>query len=93
MQFFDTHCHIHFPDYELDPEAVIQAADRSNVTHLICVGCTLPDSQAAVKFVKSHDNVWATIGLHPHEAREYVHDHVALQQACRDLSCTGQALP
>lgn len=76
----DTHCHIQFPDYELDPDAVIAAATEAGVTRLLCVGCTLKDSQAAITFVQDRESAWATVGLHPHEASKYVHDHRALQQ-------------
>jgi TatD DNase family protein len=85
MELVDTHCHIHFPDYELDPEEVIQNAKKAGVTRLLCVGCTLTDSQLAIEMAARHDNIWATIGLHPHEAKEYVHDDHALQQF-RDLA-------
>lgn len=80
MEFVDTHCHIHFPDYQLDPDDVRQQAANDGVTRLICVGCTLSDSQAGVEYASRHDNVWASIGLHPHEASIYVHDHESLQK-------------
>ncbi len=80
MQFIDTHCHIHFPDYELDPEDVLRSAKKENVQKIMAVGCTLTDSKLAIDFANSHDNVWSTIGLHPHEGAEYVHDDLALQQ-------------
>jgi TatD DNase family protein len=85
MQFVDTHCHIQFADYPLDPDEVRQAAADDGVTRLLCVGCTLADSQAAVEYASHHNGVWASIGLHPHEAKEYVGDHHALQQF-RDLA-------
>src|SRR3989344_841306 len=80
MELTDTHCHIHFPDYELDPEETVQNAEKSGVKNLLCVGCSLPDSKLAIDFAEGHQNVWATIGLHPHEGAVYVHDHPALQQ-------------
>lgn len=80
IEFIDTHCHIHFTDYELDPDEVRQEATEAGVTRLICVGCTLSDSQGAIEFAQERDNVWASIGLHPHEAVSYVHDHKKLQQ-------------
>lgn len=80
MELVDTHCHIHFPDYELDPDEAREAAANDGVSRLLCVGCTLPDSRTAIDYAKERDNVWATIGLHPHEASLYVHDHKALQQ-------------
>lgn len=79
-ELVDTHCHIHFPDYELDPDEVREEAEKEGITRLICVGCTLGDSQMAVEYAARHDRVWASIGLHPHEAADYVHDHEKLQK-------------
>jgi TatD DNase family protein len=84
VEFVDTHCHVQFADYEMDPEVAIANAIKVGVTRLMVVGCTLPDSQAATEFAATHQNVWASIGLHPHEGARYVHDHHALQQF-RDL--------
>ena len=80
MEFVDTHCHIHFVDYQLDPEAVLRDAAAAGVTRLIVVGCTLEDSKMAVAFAQKHDNVWASIGLHPHEATVYRGNDLALQE-------------
>lgn len=80
MQFIDTHCHIHFPDYELDPLEVMEAAQAAGVTKLLCVGCTLKDSKLAVSYAKKYPNVWATVGLHPHEAVHYVRNNVKLSE-------------
>ncbi len=91
MEFVDTHCHIHFPDYELDPIDVIDSAAKEGVTRLMCVGCTLKDSEMGITMAQRYSNVWASIGLHPHEAKEYVHDHVALQHF-RDLASKPKVL-
>lgn len=80
MNFIDTHAHIHFPDYELDPQEVLDAAATDGVTKVICVGCTLPDSKLGIYFAAQHPKVWASIGLHPHEGAVYVDDDQALQE-------------
>lgn len=69
MEFVDTHCHIHGEDYELDPDAVISEAEREGVARMICVGTDGQDSRRAVEFVESRKNCWASIGLHPHDAK------------------------
>jgi len=84
LELVDTHCHIHFSDYELNTEDVIKDAFDSKVTRLIAVGCTLEDSVAAVELAKNHNNIWASTGIHPHEAKRYVNDKHALSQF-RDL--------
>lgn len=65
----DTHCHIHSKDYKLDADEVIEAAKSDGVTKLICVGTDEADSKGAIKFSSERQNVWATIGLHPHDAK------------------------
>lgn len=85
IELVDTHCHIQFDDYELDPKEVIEAAQKDGVTRLMCVGCRLEDSEAAVEFSAKYNNIWAAIGLHPHEGAVYVNDQKALQQF-RDLA-------
>ncbi len=85
MNLVDTHCHIHFPDYPLDPEEVIASAAAVGVNRLIVVGCTLTDSKLGVEMANRHENIWSSIGLHPHEGAIYVNDDKALQQF-RDLA-------
>lgn len=80
MRLIDTHAHVHFPDYELDPDEVLEAAAKEGVAKVLCVGCTLADSRLAIEMAGRHDNVWASIGLHPHEGAEYVNDDKALQE-------------
>jgi TatD DNase family protein len=78
MELVDTHCHIHIADYKLDANEVIKRAKNIGVSRLICVGCTLEDSQAGVEFVQDQAGAWAAIGLHPHEAHHYIDDVDAL---------------
>ncbi len=80
----DTHCHIHelegvggvhdkwFSDgVQRTPEAVIAAAVAAGVDRMIVIGTTLRDSELAVRFAQEHHNVWASIGIHPHEAKDH----------------------
>ncbi len=69
MQFIDTHCHIHSADYKLDPTETILNAQNYGVNKMICVGTDVSDSKLAAKFVRSRPNTWASIGLHPHDAK------------------------
>ncbi|CAN5382334.1 hypothetical protein BH10PAT3_BH10PAT3_2530 [soil metagenome] len=80
MELVDTHCHLQFVDFPLDPEDTIRDAAKAGVTRIIAVGCSLEDSRAAVSFADRHKNVWAAIGLHPHEGSVYVRDDNALQE-------------
>ena len=80
MNFVDTHCHIHFPDYALDEEEVYKESLDAGVSKMLVVGCTLEDSKLAIEFSKKHKNAYPTIGIHPHEARKYVKDKKLLEE-------------
>lgn len=61
-----------------DPDLMISEARAAGVSGLLCVGCTPEDSAAAVEFVQSRPDTWASIGIHPHEARKYLENTAAL---------------
>ncbi len=84
-EFVDTHCHVQFDDYELDADQVIADAIDAGVTRMICVGCSLKDSKQAIEFAARHRSIWASVGVHPHEARLYIENEKALQEF-RDLA-------
>lgn len=69
MELVDTHCHIHEPDYALPEKEARQQADSAGVTRLICVGTDETTSAQAIAFAEDKDRVWASIGLHPHDAK------------------------
>jgi TatD DNase family protein len=71
-ELFDTHAHIHFPDYPLDREETWQSARQAGVTRMIAVGCRLEDSRGAVELARGRDGIWASVGIHPHEAEDFL---------------------
>jgi TatD DNase family protein len=72
MEFVDTHCHLHFKDYFTDPDQVVANAKKIGVTKLVNVGTNLEDSKKAIDFAKNIDGVWATAGVHPHDATNFL---------------------
>lgn len=66
----DTHCHIHEDSYSLDTDEVLQHARDANVEKMICVGTDGESSRQALAFASEHHNVFAAIGVHPHEAKD-----------------------
>jgi len=67
MTFTDTHCHIHEESYA-ESERALEDARKHGVKRLICVGTDEKTSAEAVVFAANHDDVWASVGLHPHDA-------------------------
>lgn len=64
----DTHCHLDMTDYHEDLEQVILSAQQSGVRRLITIGIDLSSSRKALALAKQHSNIFASIGIHPHEA-------------------------
>ena len=72
MEFVDTHCHLHFKDYFTDPDQVVVDAKKAGVTKLINVGTSLKDSKRAIDLAQNKNNIWATAGVHPHDASDFL---------------------
>jgi TatD DNase family protein len=68
----DSHAHIDTPRFNVDREAVIQAAFEGGVTRIVDPGCDLASSQFALSLAKAHPGVvFAAVGTHPHDATTY----------------------
>lgn len=68
--FIDTHCHIHESDYTLPVKEVLERAHTAGVEKILCVGTSNASSVAAVEFATKHTEVYAAVGVHPHDATE-----------------------
>ena len=65
MGWFDSHCHV---SYEGVGDDAIAEARAGGVTGIVTVGTDAEQSRAAIDVAAAHDRVWATVGLHPHDA-------------------------
>jgi len=61
----DSHCHIHDTDYPINADDAIESAKKSGVDRIICVGTDAENSQLALDFANNHENVFASVGVHP----------------------------
>jgi len=64
----DTHAHLDSEQYDGDREAVIARAKAAGVGAIVTVGVDLASSRAAVALAQQHAGVYATVGIHPHDA-------------------------
>lgn len=69
MRLIDSHCHIADADFPIERETALIRARDNGVGKIITVGTDEVDSLTAVEFAHQHDLVWATVGVHPHEAK------------------------
>ena len=67
---FDTHAHLHFPDLVEDLDGVLERARAAGVTGMVTIGTDRETNPAAVALAERLDAVYATVGIHPHDAAE-----------------------
>ncbi|TSC72016.1 MAG: TatD DNase family protein [Parcubacteria group bacterium Gr01-1014_38] len=78
----DTHCHVTFPQYDGDRDAVLSRAADAGVRTIVNPGTDLAQSRAAVELAtsRSHDTprIFAGIGVHPHDVGKLTEDDFAI---------------
>lgn len=87
FQLFDTHCHIQSVGQhtgerttrelwakagDTSIDEVIGRAQQAGVAQMVCVGCDLEDSRLAIAAAQNREGLYASIGIHPHEAQHFV---------------------
>jgi len=65
----DSHCHLQDRKFKGEVEEVIRRSREAGVTAMVCVGYDMESSRRAIDIANSHDNIYAAIGVHPHDAR------------------------
>jgi TatD DNase family protein len=69
INYFDIHSHLNFPQFDEDREVVIGKMKEQGIW-TICVGTDPATSAAAVELAAQHENIFATIGIHPTDSSE-----------------------
>jgi TatD DNase family protein len=70
VKLVDSHCHLDDEKFDADREATIARAREVGVERMLAIGTGdgPPDLEAAVRLARRHEFIYATIGVHPHDA-------------------------
>ncbi len=68
MRFVDSHCHLDFPNYQGDLDAVIARAAAAGVTSMLTISTHLSRFSGVLAVAEALPAVVCTVGVHPHEA-------------------------
>ena len=67
----DTHCHLDFPPFDPDRDLVIQRAEEAGISYFINIGSTLESSAASCELAQKYTQIYASVGVHPHDADSF----------------------
>ncbi len=72
----DTHCHLHMDYYDHDREQVIKRMEEEGCPFALTVGIDVEDSVKAVELAHKYPFLWASVGIHPHDASKMDEDAI-----------------
>jgi TatD DNase family protein len=68
VRLIDSHCHLNYPGLVEDEPGVLARARARGVSGFLNISTRRSEWRAVVAAAERHDDVWAAIGVHPHEA-------------------------
>ncbi len=69
----DSHAHIQLEKFDADRGAVLEQAQEAGVHAIMVIGFDLETSRGAIALAEKYDQIYATVGMHPHDAKD-LHD-------------------
>ncbi len=67
----DSHCHLDFDEFDDCREEVIREAQAAGVHTIINIGVDQDSSRKSLELAQTHERIYATVGVHPHDAKTY----------------------
>jgi TatD DNase family protein len=67
----DSHCHLGFPDFAAEREAVIGRAKAAGVETMLTICTRLDQFDGVCAIAEAYDGIWCSVGAHPHEAADH----------------------
>ena len=69
--FIDTHAHLFYPNFNGEIDQVVERANNAGVKYIIVPGTDLATSKKAIELAETYDSVYAAVGVHPHDTKEW----------------------
>ena len=80
--FVDSHCHIDFPELAARIDDVLGNMTANQVSHALCVSVNLEDWPRVIGLAEAHENLYASVGVHPdHDGTADLTEAALLQRA------------
>lgn len=77
MLMIDTHAHLDFPQYDPDRDDVIRSGFENGLEAIVNIGTDLESSRRSIELAEKHRHIFASVGIHPHDAKNCPKDYIA----------------
>ena len=67
----DSHAHIQLENYDTDRDSVLTRAQKAGVHAILVIGFDLQTSRDAIALTEAYEGLYATVGVHPHDAKDF----------------------
>jgi TatD DNase family protein len=90
MTLIDSHCHLDFPDFAEELSAVVARAHAAGVERMVTISTRVANGANYQALAERFDNIYFTIGTHPHQAAEEAETDVeAIRRFAAHRKCVG----
>ncbi len=90
MTLIDSHCHLDFPDFADELDAVVKRAEDAGVERMVTIGTRIDKAERLVEIAERYDSVFFTVGVHPHEAAKAApEDFATMRRLAEHPKCVG----
>ena len=76
MTLIDTHAHLYYDQMYNNLDTVLDEATENGVTKIVCIGTDLNTSKQSVEIANKYENVYAAVGIHPHDSKDVTKDYL-----------------
>ena len=76
MTLIDTHAHLYYDDIYNNLDRVLDEANKNDVKKIVCIGTDLSTSKQSVDIANKYENVYAAVGIHPHDSKDVHKDYI-----------------
>lgn len=74
--YIDTHAHLFFPNFNGEVDQVIERAQNKGIDAILVPGTDITTSVQAIELADKYEMVYAAVGVHPHETKEWNDEHL-----------------
>ncbi len=85
MYLVDSHCHLDFPDFGGELDEVVARARDAGVRTMVTICTKLHEFERVRAIAEQYQDIWCSVGVHPHEAEEGATTAALVEQAGHDV--------